>query len=115
MTYAAFSPVVFWFFVLVGATITILLTVKAVQGFRAHKRKAPIVIKAAAAFILWLILSLGILIWQALIFWAAGHSRELLFVEQKALIGFIVTNLLWAAVGCGLIYWMHRQTKTELE
>ncbi len=115
MSYSTFSQIVFWFFIIVFGLITILLTTKTVQGYRAANRsKAPIIIKTAITFIVWLIISLYTFVTDALAFWAASHSVKVLFVKlDSSTILIIVTNLVWALIGCGLVYWLSRQSKEE--
>ena len=115
MTYSTFGQIVWWLFVIVFSLITILLIIITVQGYRsASQSKAFKIIKIIITFVVWLIISLYTLVTNALAFWAASHSAEVLFVKpDSSTISIIVTNLLWTFIGCGLLYWLSRHPQGE--
>ncbi len=62
----------------------------------------------------WLLVSFYTFVTNALAFWAASHSVEVLLVKlDGSTILIIVTNLVWALIGCGLAYWLSRMPKDE--
>lgn len=120
ITISQFLTVLYWVFCGAGLLTLVLILFKSVQNFRrANRGRGLIVAKAAAALVLWLALSAGVVIANTMFAASAGHTpggsdlNRPLNLESSVLY-VLGANLFWVLAGCVLVYWMSRRADAKL-
>ena len=117
MTLSAFGPIIFWFFILSGLSVTILLVIKTVKRFQtSQESKASVILKMVFALIIWLGLILYIFVVTAIYFGVGADyvgNRPQMVEFDFRLFALIAHLLLWLLAGFGLLHWLGRRVRPK--
>lgn len=113
MLQSDFNRILFVLYFAFGSITTIILVIKTIKNYRTNEvKKSSVVIKFFAAFIIWAVLSVYVLL--ATVITSVGDR-----IGAEPTIGFEPQTLIlaghyivWMLVGGGLIYWLNRKPPT---